>query len=484
MVKTLKHISFLKNAAARQQKAYGELDTRLLSFITPAMLTVLMIVVYIVTTSIGTLQQYFETNVVLNGLIIGTLCFTMGLVLANLVGLYRSARFLKHIDRMSEQDDEISDEQIDLFHEHLKTKGRIFNISNMHDAIDRIRSFGGIQFTDTDARLIKSKLGFRLNLGRSGIGFLSGLLVMLGLLGTFLGLLKTIDAVGTAMGSMSNLGAEGGMESFIESISAPLQGMGLAFSSSLFGLSGSLLSGFFSYLSSGAQNRFIEDVGRWIDNRIPRFDPAKVPEKQAKAMPSNDDLKSWMLGYVYLANKTNKRLGGLFGALTEVAEQSKRSAEKADGIVSVGHGTNEILNKISEEILSRTQSLSAMEGLVSSVDQNIKDMTEVNVASKDVLGSINTRFEAFHSEVISEKAQIKELLNQVEMMRKVGVKFGVIQKTLTDELGVLAVALKDQSSDRHAVVEALSSIQKTLNKAMHEQKKASAVSLKVKGNER
>jgi len=63
-------------------------------------------------------------------------------------------------------------------------------------------------------------------------------------------------------------------------------------------------------------------------------------------------------------------------------------------------------------------------------------------------------------------------------MRKVGIKFGTIQKTLTDELGVLAVAMKDQSGDRHAVLNALNGIQKTLEKTAHEQKKESALSKK------
>ena len=477
MIKNLRKNVRLLRSGKRNNRHLGDLDTRLLSFVTPAMITVLLIVIYIVSTSIDTLRQYYETNIVLNGLIIGTLIFTIGLVFSNLIDLYKAARFLKSIDETT-ADGDASDQDIDQFHAQLRTRGKILNISNMHDAIDRIRNFSVIQFTDNDARIIKSKLGFRMNLGRGGVGFLAGLLVMLGLLGTFLGLLKTIDAVGVAMGSMSNLGADGGMESFIESISAPLQGMGLAFSSSLFGLSGSLLSGFFNYLSNGAQNRFIEDAGRWIDNRIPKFDASKVPDKEVKKAPSKDDMQSWLLGYVYLANKTNKRLGSLFGALSDLTDQTKKASEKTDQVVAVGQGSNEILGKIATDLGGRQETMKNMEGLVGQVGRNIQDMTQVNIESKSLLSQIDTRFESFQTDTSKEKAQLKELLGQIQMMRKVGIKFGTIQKTLTDELGVLAVAMKDQSGDRHAVLNALNGIQKTLEKTAHEQKKESALSKK------
>lgn len=483
MIKNLRKNVRLLRTGGRRNRHFGDLDTRLLSFITPAMITVLCIVIYIVSTSIGTLKQYYETNIVLNGLIIGTLIFTVGMVISNLLDLYRAARFLKNIDDVT-VDGDASDEEIDQFHAQLRTRGKILNISNMHDAIDRIRNFSIIQFTDNDARIIKSKLGFRMNMGRGGVGFLAGLLVMLGLLGTFLGLLKTIDAVGAAMGSMSDLGSDGGMENFIESISAPLQGMGLAFSSSLFGLSGSLLSGFFNYLSGGAQNRFIEDVGRWIDNRIPKFDASKVPEKQVQKAPSKDDMQTWLLGYVYLANKTNKRLGSLFSAMGDLTDQSKKASEKTDQIVSVGQGTNEILGKIAHDLEGRQDSMKNMEDLVGKVGQNIQDMTQVNIDAKSVLSQIDSRFDSFHSDVNQEKAQLKELLGQIQMLRKVGVKFGTIQKTLTDELGVLAVAMKDQTGDRQAVLNSLGAIHKSLEKAAHEQKKQSAISKKMRGNER
>ncbi|MEZ5596305.1 MAG: hypothetical protein R3E84_07935 [Pseudomonadales bacterium] len=167
--------------------------------------------------------------------------------------------------------------------------------------------------------MIKSKLGFRVSLMRANTGFLAGILVMLGLLGTFLGLLNTIDSIGIAMSSMSSIGDADpeAMSAFLASIAAPLKGMGLAFSSSLFGLSGSLLISFVNYLCGGVHDRFIENCSRWIDDRIPT--PSQEARK-AEADPkvaSSDELKAWLAGFVQTATHTNRHIETLVGSIAE-----------------------------------------------------------------------------------------------------------------------------------------------------------------------
>ena len=96
--------------------------------------------------------------------------------------------------------------------------------------------------------------------------YMIGLLVFLGLLGTFWGLLGTIGAVGEVIGGL-NVGTSDFVRTF-ESLKAglqkPLQGMGTAFSSSLFGLGGSLVLGFIDIQASHAQNRFFNDMEEWL----------------------------------------------------------------------------------------------------------------------------------------------------------------------------------------------------------------------------
>ena len=93
-----------------------------------------------------------------------------------------------------------------------------------------------------------------------------GLLIFLGLLGTFWGLLLTVDSIGQTIGSLS-IGAGEATEMFEElksGLESPLSGMAIAFSSSLFGLSGSLILGFFDLIYNQAQNRFYNELEEWL----------------------------------------------------------------------------------------------------------------------------------------------------------------------------------------------------------------------------
>ncbi len=115
-------------------------------------------------------------------------------------------------------------------------------------------------------RSILDSIGSRLDESRDISRYLVGLLVFMGLLGTFWGLLETINAVGDTIRSLS-VGGGSTAQSFEElrtGLEAPLSGMGTAFSSSLVGLAGSLILGFLDLQMSQAQNRFYNDLEDWL----------------------------------------------------------------------------------------------------------------------------------------------------------------------------------------------------------------------------
>jgi hypothetical protein len=98
---------------------------------------------------------------------------------------------------------------------------------------------------------------------------MTGLLVFLGLLGTFWGLIVTVGSVGTVVNSLKVGGdAQSTFDSLREGLAAPLSGMGISFSSSLFGLAGSLVLGFLDLQSSQAQNRFYTDLEDWLSTTV------------------------------------------------------------------------------------------------------------------------------------------------------------------------------------------------------------------------
>ena len=125
---------------------------------------------------------------------------------------------------------------------------------------------GEMAITPQVMRSIMDSIGTRLDEARELGRYLTGLLVFLGLLGTFWGLLQTVSAVGDVIQSL-NVGSGDAnviFEDLKTGLEAPLGGMGTAFSSSLFGLTGSLLLGFLELQATQAQTRFYNELEDWL----------------------------------------------------------------------------------------------------------------------------------------------------------------------------------------------------------------------------
>ncbi|MFL7905011.1 flagellar motor protein MotA [Azospirillum argentinense] len=125
---------------------------------------------------------------------------------------------------------------------------------------------GRLTLSALSMRSLLDGIASRLDESRELSRYLIGLLIFLGLLGTFWGLLHTVQSVGSVIGGLSVQGGDvGAMFSNLQhGLEAPLTGMGTAFSSSLFGLAGSLVLGFLELQASQAHNRFFQDVEDWL----------------------------------------------------------------------------------------------------------------------------------------------------------------------------------------------------------------------------
>jgi hypothetical protein len=120
--------------------------------------------------------------------------------------------------------------------------------------------------TPASMRSILDSVGIRLDEAKDTSRYLTGLLVFLGLLGTFYGLLTTVTSVATVIQSLDATSGDSAslFANLKEGLTAPLGGMGTAFSSSLFGLSGSLILGFLDLQTGQAQNAFYTDLEDWM----------------------------------------------------------------------------------------------------------------------------------------------------------------------------------------------------------------------------
>ncbi len=127
---------------------------------------------------------------------------------------------------------------------------------------------GHLSLATGSTRTLLDSVASRLDEQRETTRYLVGLLVFLGLLGTFWGLLKTVSSVGVTIGALDTGVGENVLlfDQLKEGLAGPLAGMGIAFSSSLFGLAGSLILGFLDLQAGHAQSRFYNELEDWLAN--------------------------------------------------------------------------------------------------------------------------------------------------------------------------------------------------------------------------
>jgi hypothetical protein len=128
---------------------------------------------------------------------------------------------------------------------------------------------GRMAMSSQTMKSLLDSVGTRLDEARDMSRYTTGVLIFLGLLGTFWGLIETVGSVGTVIKGLKVGGDAGAMfDALRDGLAAPLGGMGISFSSSLFGLAGSLVLGFLDLQTSQAQNRFYTDLEDWLATTV------------------------------------------------------------------------------------------------------------------------------------------------------------------------------------------------------------------------
>ncbi len=127
------------------------------------------------------------------------------------------------------------------------------------------QSIGRSAISTATLRSVLDSTGLRLDETRDVLRYLTGLLVFLGLLGTFWGLIETMSSVSKVVNSLQSGNDTGALFDELKAgLIAPLAGMGISFSSSLFGLAGSLIMGFLDLQAGQTQNRFYNELEDWL----------------------------------------------------------------------------------------------------------------------------------------------------------------------------------------------------------------------------
>lgn len=196
----------------------------------------------------------FFSNPGLNGLIIVCLAVGIILALAQTIRLFVAARWIN---------------------DHWVSRRRGEELRRNGDPPSLVRPVATMLTEDSSRlnatlmRAILDSVALRLDDARDILRYLAGLLVFLGLLGTFWGLLETVSSVGGVINAMRG-GSDAGvmLEELKAGLAAPLSGMGVSFSSSLFGLAGSLVLGFLDLQLGQAQGRFYNGLEEWLAHGV------------------------------------------------------------------------------------------------------------------------------------------------------------------------------------------------------------------------
>jgi hypothetical protein len=194
-------------------------------------------------------KEAYLTNPLLNSLILGVLAFGILRALRQVLRLYPEVRWVNAF--------RIADPGLAISHRPVL----LAPVATM--LRDRT---GALSLSAQSMRAVMDSIGQRLDEARETGHYLTGLLVFLGLLGTFWGLLDTISQVGKVIGALDTKASDSLnlFDDLKAGLAAPLRGMGTAFSASLLGLSGSLILGFLELQAGHAHGRFYNELEEWL----------------------------------------------------------------------------------------------------------------------------------------------------------------------------------------------------------------------------
>jgi len=232
------------------------------------MVIFLIIVAFIAAILTRQITTAFSSNPGLNGLIVGVLVIGILLAFVQVGRLFREVRWVNSFRAGSETTEPVL-------------------LAPMKAMIGRSSS---VAFSTSSMRTMLDSIATRLDESRDTSRYLVGLLVFLGLLGTFWGLLNTIASIRETIEALDpgTGDAAAVLDALKQGLSAPLAGMGTAFSSSLFGLSGSLVLGFLDLQAGRAQTRFYTELENWLSSVTDLSSDIVVASDTSKAESSED----------------------------------------------------------------------------------------------------------------------------------------------------------------------------------------------------
>lgn len=248
------------------------------------------------------------------------------------------------------------------------------------------------QISNATVQMILHDVDMRINDRKSTLMYFSGLMVFLGLLGAFMGLMKTVHSVSDLIGSM-DMSGKGGTDAFgkmIEGMKAPLNGMSVGFSSSLFGLMTSMVLGALERFMTSAMKTLRNEFEHWLAN-VSALEAPQSDSAQRETVELGNVIRALELGGKHLRDLRETVLDS---ALTQQQTQSA-VAEMTGAVASLGRSTEKLSDPtpllqpisdcVAELAKNQTMMVAQFNGLISEAQRDRDTISHALAEMRDMI---------------------------------------------------------------------------------------------------
>jgi len=403
----------------------------------------------------GFVMQSIQANIMLNGTIIGTFAFGCFLTFRNVIRLKNeelafAALKEMHQDVKNQQSGNITDplwrhyrcNELAIVFKKPEVLSQAFQLLS-----EKLSQGHQLNVDSATMQTLVESIQIRLDDRKSLTQYVSGILVLLGLIGTFIGLMVTLSSVGQILGQIDLSGDDptAAVSSLMANLQIPLQGMATGFSSSLFGLVTSLTLSLMVRFSGVTFSEFTNEFESWLGNIVEiGSDTGDLEEENINMSALSEERQlALMLRTARVSVSSNARLNDKMSGLIEAIDKlSVNSLKHTHALENLLSGTSELQQngrilahasrKTLEGVYAATANLSAKEEIV---EATVALSHQLETRDSHLVGSIQAldqqlqilrqRDHEFESRPSGEQEDIYALLREIKTSLKEGDMVGI-----------------------------------------------------------
>ncbi|WP_417452974.1 flagellar motor protein MotA [Kiloniella sp.] len=349
------------------------------------------------------LQEAFIANAVMNGMILGVLFLGIIYIFRQVLSLNPELAWLEHLKRETEGGLVFAGSMNEVREPRL--------LGPMATMIGEKK--GKLSLSTLSMRTLLDGIQSRIEESHDISRYLIGLLIFLGLLGTFWGLLETVNAVGDTIAGLSTTADDPSamFDELKSGLATPLSGMGTAFSSSLFGLAGSLVLGFLELQAGQAHNRFLNHLEEWLSGIT----------KLSSGGPGAEGDQSVPAYISALLEQTAESLEKLERTMSRDEEERVRGNQSLITLTERMSTLTDHMRAEQSVMLSIAETQSQLKPILSQLAQTQSTQANAGLdeASKGHLRNMDLRLEQLSGEIANgRESSVQEIRSEIRLLTR------------------------------------------------------------------